>query len=307
MRSQRDLTTSNPFLNATQIRAATCVRHVEIHETIGSTNDRAAELARAAQVETPALVVARLQTAGRGRGRNTWWAGDGALTFSLLLDTEMICLAPKEWPRLSLATAVGVCDALGILLAQQAEASSPLNRAVPDAALMAPAIAVGLETRPARRALLCGLQIKWPNDVLLHGGKVCGILIESPAGTASAKNQLILGIGINVNNRWRDAPAKVMRRGATLGDASERQFDLQNVLIGVLNSLSFRFDQLRGRDPELSIAWQQLDFLSGQFVTVEGEGRRIEGRCVEIQADGALVVDTLFGRQRFYSGSIQLA
>jgi BirA family biotin operon repressor/biotin-[acetyl-CoA-carboxylase] ligase len=299
MPMQRDVTHPVPFLDADRIRATTFVRHVEIHESLGSTNERAAELAGIVQIDLPALVAARLQTAGRGRGRNTWWASDGALTFSLLLDTDTTGIAPTEWPKLSLSTAVAVCDALGTVLSERAGAPSTA------AGRVARTASVELEDAPARRALSCGLQIKWPNDVLLKSGKVCGILIESPAGIALTKNRLILGIGINVNNSWCDAPAKVARNGAVLGD-SERQFDLENVLIGLLNSLSFRFHQLRRRAPELPVDWQLLDFLAGQSVIVEGEGGRFTGQCVAIDADGALVVDTLCGRRRLYSGSIRL-
>ena len=103
---------ADAFLDADAIRAATFVRHVEIHDTLGSTNDRAAELARDPNVELPALVVARQQTAGRGRGDNTWWSADGALTFSVLLDTVAFGISASNWPQLSLATAVAVCDAL---------------------------------------------------------------------------------------------------------------------------------------------------------------------------------------------------
>ena len=104
---QCGLKTPDPFLDADEIRAATSVRYVEIHDTLGSTNVRALELARNAEIELPALVAARIQTAGKGRGRNTWWAADGALTFSLLLDPATTGIAPAKWPQLSLVTGSG--------------------------------------------------------------------------------------------------------------------------------------------------------------------------------------------------------
>ena len=55
----------------------TCVRRVETHQQIGSTNDRALELAALAEAATPLLVIAAEQTAGRGRGANRWWSGPG--------------------------------------------------------------------------------------------------------------------------------------------------------------------------------------------------------------------------------------
>jgi BirA family biotin operon repressor/biotin-[acetyl-CoA-carboxylase] ligase len=260
------------FIDAAQVRSITFVRYVEVHDRLGSTNERAAELARDTYVALPALVVARLQTAGKGRGRNTWWAADGALTFSLLLDTVSTGVALAHWPRLSLATAVAVYDSLAIEL-ERAESS------------------VG---------------IKWPNDVLIEGRKVCGILIESPSGAKSGQNRLIVGIGININNSWRFAPNDAGRKGTALCDISGRQHELTTVLVNLLNSFAARIEQLRGSDPALIHAWRALDLLRGKTVCVQTEGRRIDGDALEISDDGALVVNTPLGRQRCYSGSVRL-
>jgi BirA family transcriptional regulator, biotin operon repressor / biotin---[acetyl-CoA-carboxylase] ligase len=285
---QSDLKTPNPFLDADQLLATHLVRHVEIYESLGSTNDRAKELACDVSVELPALVVARLQMAGRGRGRNTWWSADGALTFSLLLDTATIGIVPANWPQLSLATAVAVCDALALELDNQDSSSSPTSPQPPT-------------PNPPPH-----LAIKWPNDVLLYGGKVCGILIESPSGSSPAKDRVIIGIGMNVNNSLHGAPRDAGRHGAAICDITGKKHNLQTVLIGVLNAIAHRTTQLRQQDVELFRAWQQVDFLAGQCVDVETGGRRIEGECVQIADDGALVINTLFGQQRIYSGTIRV-
>jgi BirA family biotin operon repressor/biotin-[acetyl-CoA-carboxylase] ligase len=246
------------------------VRHVEVHDTLASTNDRAAELARDADVELPTLVVARLQTAGRGRGQNGWWSADGALTFSLLTDAATAGVLPVKWPQLSLATAVAVCDALS---------SEVGNRRI---------------------------GIKWPNDVLIDGRKVCGILIESPGGAAPAKDRLIIGVGINVNNSWRLAPHEAGRGGVALCDITSMQHDLSIVLTNLVAAFAARIAQLRVQNAELFRAWRALDVLRGQRVLIETDGRRIERKCLEIAHDGALVIDTQSGRQRLYSGSVRL-
>jgi hypothetical protein len=87
------------------------VRHVEIHDEFPSTNDRAMQLTLFAALETPALIVARRQLAGRGRGGHSWWSSDGALTFSLVLEPAAWDIAVAQWPGLSLTAAVAVCDA----------------------------------------------------------------------------------------------------------------------------------------------------------------------------------------------------
>ena len=268
---QRVLKTPDPFLDAEKIRAATFVRHVEIHDTLGSTNVRALELARNAQIDLPALVVARLQTAGKGRGRNTWWATDGALTFTLLLDAQTLGMTPTAWPQLSLAAAVAVCDAL----------ATYLRRSTPP------------------------LQIKWPNDVLLDGRKICGILIESPGGAAPAKNRLILGVGINVNNSWVNAPNELRSSGTALRDVTNNEHDLQAVLVGVLNAIVERAEQLRQQDERLVHVWQRLNFLAARRIVVETDRGEIQGDCEGIAEDGALVLNTPTGQQRLYSGSVR--
>ncbi len=130
------------FVDADQIRASTFIRHVEIHETLGSTNDRAVELACDPDIDLPALVIARLQTAGRGRGNNVWWSAEGALTFSVLLDPAAHGISTANWPQLSLATAAAVCNALALELNPKSEIPNPKSPR---------------------------LAIKWPNDIMLDG------------------------------------------------------------------------------------------------------------------------------------------
>jgi len=269
----------SPFFDADAIRATTFVRHVEVHDELDSTNNRAAELAgRLPADDLPALIVARRQTAGRGRGRNLWWSADGGLTFSLLIESADFGIGTANWPQLSLATAIAVCDALKI----------------------------GLDLNDERADSHLRLGIKWPNDVLIDGGKVCGILIESPGGAAPAKDRLIVGIGINVNNSWRSAPKEAGPDGTALCDVTGRSHDLQEVLTDTLRAMAARIDQLRNRDPKLIQASQERNLLAGQSIIVEADGRRIEGECVDIADDGALVVDSIFGRQRLYSGTVRM-
>jgi BirA family biotin operon repressor/biotin-[acetyl-CoA-carboxylase] ligase len=280
---------SAPFLDADELRATTCARHVEIHDELGSTNDRAAELARLlASDELPALIVARRQTAGRGRGRNAWWSAEGALTFSLLFEPAAFGIGSVNWPQLSLATAVALCDVIELRIG-----FGELSRAA-DCGLR------NEDGTPHSR-----LGIKWPNDVMIGGGKVAGILVESPGGRPPAKDRLIIGIGVNVNNSWRLAPPEAGQQGVALCDVVGQPCGLQPLLARALCTLSDRIRQLQIRDPALIRAWQQRDLLAGQTVTLSADGRCISGECIEIADDGALVIDTQFGRQRFFSGSVR--
>jgi BirA family transcriptional regulator, biotin operon repressor / biotin---[acetyl-CoA-carboxylase] ligase len=262
---------SSNFLNSEQLRATTFIRHVELHDTLGSTNDRAAELARDPAIELPSLIAARIQSAGKGRGSNKWWSAEGALTLSVLLDSTAVGISTQHWPQLSLATAVAICDAIS--------GEAP-------------------EASPA---------IKWPNDIYVDGAKVCGILIESPGGAAPAKNRLIIGIGINVNNSWRTAPHDVGTNGTALCDVTGTRHDLQNVLVGTLQAMQARYKQLADGDSQLPQAWQQGCWLTGQTIDVQSNDRLMTGACIGIDTDGILLVENVDGVHRICSGSVRVA
>jgi BirA family biotin operon repressor/biotin-[acetyl-CoA-carboxylase] ligase len=273
------------FLNADEIRQATFVRHIEIHDTLGSTNDRAAELTREPSVELPALVVARHQTAGRGRGQNKWWAAEGALTFSLLLEPAAIGITSANWPQLSLTTAVAVCDALQHELVGWAP---PTNK-------NAQSTSVG-SAHPT-------LGIKWPNDVMLEGRKVCGILIESPGGAAPAKDRVIIGVGINVNNS--PALSSAVAGGTALGDVTGRQHDLTTVLLRFLEALQKRLRQLSCDVAELTHAWENFDVLIGRIVHINAGTESLKGEFMGLADDGAAIIRTTAGERAIYSGTVR--
>ncbi len=134
---------------------------VEVRATIDSTNTELMRRARTGQAAqtAPVLLVAAEQTAGRGRMGKAWVSQPGdSLTFSLGLP-----LRPAQWAGLSLAVGVALAEALAGLL--------PV----------------------AQRA---ALQLKWPNDLWLHGAKLAGILVET-AHTAQGP-YVVVGMGINL-------------------------------------------------------------------------------------------------------------
>src|SRR5262245_47078117 len=130
-------------------------------DELGSTNDKIAELLRAGDVHLPALVRCHKQRAGRGQGSNLWWSDEGSLTFSIGFDPRTLSMSQDQEPRLALASAVAVVNALE-----------------------------ALEKTSAFR-------IRWPNDIEHQSKKVGGILVE-PLETFQGR-RLIVGIGLNVS------------------------------------------------------------------------------------------------------------
>ena len=156
------------------------VRQIDFHESLGSTSDRALELAAADNPPLPLLVLTERQTDGRGRGANRWQSSAGALTFSLVLDTGNERVPADHRSRLAIVAGLAVCEALSHL-APRAE-----------------------------------WHVKWPNDVFLNGRKLAGILIEIPPRRPL---HAAIGIGINVNNSFDDAPSELAQIGVSLRDA----------------------------------------------------------------------------------------
>jgi BirA family transcriptional regulator, biotin operon repressor / biotin---[acetyl-CoA-carboxylase] ligase len=126
------------------------------HAVLDSTNAHALLLARDGE-RGPLWVTARHQTAGRGRRGRAWVSHPGNLFASLLLAMPSI---PQQWPQLSFVAALAVSDAV-----------------IESAAKLEPLIA-----------------IKWPNDILLGGAKLGGILVEGEGG-----DDAVVAIGIGVN------------------------------------------------------------------------------------------------------------
>jgi BirA family biotin operon repressor/biotin-[acetyl-CoA-carboxylase] ligase len=211
------------------------------------------------------LVLAESQTDGRGRGANLWWAGRGALTFSLLIETEAVQLPPRRLPQASLVVGLAVCEAIEDFLDQ------------PETAL------------------------KWPNDVYLRRRKVCGILIEVPPERSGV---IVIGIGINVNNSVRHAPQELQSSAIALYDAAGREFSLAEVLTRVLLRLEDRLASIGHRDEELRTRWRERCMLTSRTVHVESAVRSVVGLCRGIDEEGALVIETADRTERCFGGVV---
>lgn len=263
-------TAVSTLFDVDRLRAEAPVDHIEFHSVHPSTNDRALELAKSDALAVPALVLTESQTAGRGRGTNRWWSSPGALMFSLIVEPESLSLAQDVWPRISLTAAVAVCE--------------QLRRWAP--------------------GVSCGL--RWPNDVFFAGKKLCGILIEIPTATADGRRRLVLGMGLNVNNSFRDAPDEQRRVATSLADETSRMWDLTECLLDVLTQLHVTWPLLADRSTQLHERWQSLCLLTGRTVRLQLGGREVLGRVRQIDHDGALVIDTPDGTERFFGGVLKL-
>ena len=174
------------------------IQTFEYHEEIASTNDRLQELLQQSEKpKLPCLVVAKRQTAGRGRGNKRWWSGEGAILMSLGFELSPKFLTREQLPTFSATVARCVVNVL--------------NRHLP----------------------MHEFEVRLPNDVLVEGKKICGVLLESPS-----PHYGILGIGLNVNNRLCDMPSE------WLAEVHSRPITSMIELLGTETDISCLIDEL---------------------------------------------------------------
>lgn len=249
-----------------RIRSETDLEKVEFHQKLPSTNDRAVELVKTLSHIPPCLVLTECQTAGRGRHSNRWWSGPGSLTFSFVCDVTHFGLTSKDLPQLSLATALAVRAGLSAIDAS------------------------------------CVFQVKWPNDVYLNSKKVAGLLLES---IPKSPNTLIVGVGINVNNSVLEAPQELRTRATSLFDVTRHRFELANLLIQILHQISSYYQRLSNGNLQVQPAWQPHCLLTGRDLRLQLGSQKVNGRCLGVDQDGALLLYSDGHTNRFVSGTIE--
>ena len=242
-------------------------RVVEVHDALGSTQERARELARGG---TPhgTLVVAEVQTGGRGRLGRHWRSPKGGLWMSLVLRPGFDA---GFAPRITQTAAVGVAKALW---------------------------EIGVEAR-----------IKWPNDVLAGGKKICGILAESSAENATGPAQgrrldyVILGFGMNANLDPADLGVPD-REVTTVRSKLGRDIDLLELLRVLLSNLDAELGRIEDFGAVLE-DWRNLNCTLGERVRVRRFGETLEGWAIDLSPEGALLLATPQGPVELFEGEIE--
>lgn len=248
--------------------------HVLRFPVLDSTNAKARTLAREGAVEGT-VVVAESQTAGRGRGDHTWHSPQGGLYYSALLRP-----APKR-PPTDLPILAGVC------LAQTVKESMPKGH---------------------------DIGLKWPNDCLLSGKKVGGILCEALG--EDGQNLCVVGMGLNVNipagelTAFRGNPFPATSFAAESGGGMYRLADVVDTLSTKLLEL-YQLYHREGFAP-IRFLWERNCLLVGKRVQIRETVTKpdtapasVEGTFEGIDDSGALVLSTSGGAQRrFLTGEI---
>ena len=133
------------------------------------------------------------------------------------------------------------------------------------------------------------VSVKWPNDVLLSGRKLCGVLIEARL-EADRVNYVLVGVGVNVNN---ELPEGLRGTGVTLMEVLGCRVPRVPILKGVVSNLLNLYNELlRGNDDVVISEWKRYNSTIGRKVKVVSFNEVFEGIAVDVGVDGSLIVST---------------
>ncbi len=239
-------------------------RHIHAYKTVQSTNIIAGQLAGA---ETPegTIVVAEAQTKGRGRLGRTWFSREErGIYLSMVVYPK---IEPMHAPGLSLLTAISLAETIASL--------DDLT-----------------------------VKIKWPNDCLVNGKKVAGILTEV-ASDIDHIHHAVIGVGINVNHQRKDFPEDIRKTATSL--RIETKEIIHRVKFLQLFLKNFERDYLKFRRQGLKSIKKRIMIYShiiGKEISLDRKGQIFTGIAVDIDDSGGLVVDTGVGKQIFNAGEV---
>ncbi len=242
-------------------------RDIQVFEQTTSTNDVIEKLARDG-VKEGVVVFAESQTRGRGRLGRKWISPTRkGLWFSVLLRPSV---SPQETTQLTVASATALRRAIKTVTGLSAE-------------------------------------IKWPNDLLLGGKKVAGILTEMSAEVDRVRH-IILGIGVDVNQDANEFPAELRGIATSLKIEAGEAISRAGLATEMLRELDADYTRIgAGKFPQLADEWEAGCATIGKNVSVQMGARLIRGRAEALDDDGALLVRTEHGHlERVIGGDVTL-
>jgi BirA family biotin operon repressor/biotin-[acetyl-CoA-carboxylase] ligase len=234
-------------------------------DEIDSTNSYARQLAERGEPQG-AIVIAERQTLGRGRLGRRWVSPPYVnLYCSVILRPT---LAPADAPRITLTAAVALADAI-----------ERFGRVAPT--------------------------IKWPNDILVGGKKLAGVLTEAVSNSQRIEF-VILGIGVNLNFPLEAMPPEIREGATSLSVVAGQNVSREAFLQRLIHDLDRCYAILEERGfAAIAPRWDARFDLRGRRVRVEMTDKAIIGRAVGLDADGALIIESADGGcQRIVAGDV---
>lgn len=213
------------------------------------------------------VIIAKEQTKGRGRLGRTWHSPRGK---SILMS---IILKPNMEPK----------DMQKIVLI----GAAAVNMALKD---------IGIES-----------QIKWPNDIIVQGKKVCGILTEM-SSNFNGLNYVIIGIGININQDIEDIPKELKEKSTSLKLIKNKEIhkeELLQILLNRFKELYMPFKNHGDIKGVIDICGKNSAIIGKNILVIQGDNIR-KGKALDINMEGELLVEFSEGIERVYSGEVSI-
>ena len=233
------------------------------YKEIGSTNEAAYDLAMSGE-EEGSVVVAEYQTKGRGRMGRKWISPKGkGAYFSMILRPDIL---PREISSITLLSSL--------------------------------AVAKTIREKLGLRAL-----IKWPNDVLINNGKVCGILTEMNAEPDKI-NFIVLGIDININTKEEMLPEGASSLMAEKGEEVSR-LEFVRQLLECIDKYYKIFNS--GKISDIIKEYKALSAVLDRRVQINYHNRLVSGHVLDVDKEGALILRMDSGlNERILAGDVTM-
>ena len=223
--------------------------NIKIYKTLESTNKTAKEMA-VAGAEHGTVIIADSQTKGRGRYSRSYFSPSGGLYMSIILRPEVLNF--ENPTSVTAFAAVAVCEAI-----------ESISEKTP--------------------------KIKWVNDILIDGKKVCGILTEAVTDFESGSlDWIVLGIGINVYIKTEDFPDDLQSLATSIFP-NEKMFGVRNKLSAEIINRILGYD-ITPREAEIFRKYKNRLAMLGNQVTVIQNKNEYKAAVIDIDAAGHLVV-----------------
>jgi BirA family biotin operon repressor/biotin-[acetyl-CoA-carboxylase] ligase len=223
-----------------------------------------------AELDAPegTVALAETQTAGRGRLGRKWISPKGGLWFSIIFKPK---IKPMETVKLVFLAGLAVAETIRELYGLKAET-------------------------------------KWPNDVLVDGLKVCGILSEMKT-VGEKVEYAVIGVGVNANfNVDEEFPKELREKAISLEKALGRKIALEELFKALLEKMESLYQQFlkEGFTPILE-KWKDYASFLGCEAEVHGDGERFEGTALNVDNEGALILRLKDGSvKRVFVGDLSI-
>lgn len=242
-------------------------RQIYYEESVSSTQKIALQMSVDGDPEGT-IVIAEEQTSGRGRMNREWYSAKfSGIWMSIILRPDLL---PKDAPQLTLITAVAIVQAI--------EEVTTLHP-----------------------------QIKWPNDILVNGKKVTGILTELQA-ESDRINSVIIGIGMNVNQESNSFPDEIASIATSLFIESGKKVNRAKLIQVVLTKLEYLYDlYLQEGFYPIKLLWESYAVSIGKMIKARMLKETVKGKALGITDDGVLMLEDDSGKVHYiYSADIEL-